>query len=215
MGMMGGMDRRAISCNDLELEIGNRDSMYEAQVPQEFGSFCFAAIQVKSNGDLNDMYDDGVDGEYDQNWFNERYQPLLGSSAIELFTQGGCHVFASALVQSFSYPLRIILGDGPNAISHVYCVSAQHPGYAIDVLGFSNEANRMWEIGRFERRDISPEELRKYFRTTLGPGLFAPTTFWKPAYEKAMARIAEYRSYYDSSRVERTPDAPLDKKSRT
>jgi hypothetical protein len=162
------------------------------------------------------MHDAGVGGPYAEDWFNERYGPLLDSPPIELFIQGGCHVFAFALVSSFGYQLRMIPGDEPRTVSHVYCVSASHPSYAIDVLGFSNERNRVfWDFGRTRCQDITVDDLKRYFRTDREAGLFAPEVFWKPAYAKALARIENYLPYYDGSILARTPDAPPERDSRT
>src|SRR5438093_4273101 len=69
---------------------------------------------------------------------------LASDDDIRLFTQGGCHVFALALHERFNYAIRLIPGRCADSIAHIYCQVPGPPAFAVDVVGFTPEDNRVW-----------------------------------------------------------------------
>jgi hypothetical protein len=149
----------------------------------------------------------GLEGSLDEDWFRERYEPLLAKSDLELFAQGGCHVMAEALHDEFGYPISIIPGDEPGSVSHAFVlVRRGAKEYAVDVLGFTELDQRLWEFGRPDSQPVSVTQLRLRYRSNKGAGLFAHRIFWVPAYDKARARIREHFQIYSGSMIARTSE---------
>src|SRR6266568_254559 len=168
-----------------------------------------------------------LDDPYDEAFFMEKYQPLLHGDPIDLFAEGGCHVFAIALQERFGYPLRLLRKDEDGSVSHVYCYCGVEPCYAVDVLGHTEERARLWDFG-LQRPvhelanaglgypapsswdpviDITVNELRQHFTVKPGKGLFAHRNFMVAARISAEERISKYLEFYDGSSKCRTPDA--------
>jgi hypothetical protein len=126
---------------------------------------------------------------------------------VTLFTQGGCHVFALALLERFSYPVHYIPGHGGKGVSHIYCQVAGTPNYAVDVLGFTPEEERVWKDFGSACRDtpaISREKLLSLFKQLADDdGMCGADWFVRPARQRAELRIDRFWDVFSGNRKER------------
>jgi hypothetical protein len=143
----------------------------------------------------------------DETFLRDRYNSLLAGPDIELFSWGGCHIFARALHDRFSYPIILVPGDD-NGVSHIYCRFSDGYDYCVDVLGFTREDIRVYkQLLRDYVTPISLPDLQRHETSVRGPGLFSASWFTDPAYLKARSRIDTYLPYFDGTLRERVPDA--------
>jgi len=135
----------------------------------------------------------------------ELHRTLLNSDDVKLFTQGGCHVFALALHERFKYPIHCI--RGAFGISHIYCRFAGPPPYAVDVLGFTPEDDRIWkDFGSPCRQPpvISLTEMRSLFKPlTCDGGMCGADWFVCPARQRAERRIDKFIDIFCGKHKER------------
>jgi hypothetical protein len=144
----------------------------------------------------------------------QRASTLLALPGDELFAHGGCHVFALALKERFSYPLLWVREEG-GPHDHVAC--APEHGRLLDVFGwFSHDEYRREEM--LDRRQISflliqEEEVKRRFIFAPGQGYYAHPDFFCPATERARTWIAKYREYFDGTRKVTIPSLHRVKKT--
>ena len=135
------------------------------------------------------------------------HEELLKSDDVRLFTGGGCHVFALALHERFSYPVHYIPGLGGKGVSHIYCQVAGTPNYAVDVLGFTPEEDRVWkDFGSACRVTpaISREKLLSLFKQLADDdGMCGADWFVRPARQRAELRIDRFWDVFSGNRKER------------
>jgi hypothetical protein len=136
----------------------------------------------------------------------ERHRQLLSLDDIKLFTEGGCHVFALALHERFKYPIHYIPGTVGKGISHIYCRFAGPTPYAVDVLGFTPEDDRIWkDFGSPCRKTpcVSLTELRSFFMPlTSDEGMCGEEWFISAARKRADRRIDEFIDIFSGGRKE-------------
>ena len=143
----------------------------------------------------------------EEDYLQHRFGSLLNGPDVELFSHGGCHIFAAALHKRFGYPLFIVPGDG-KGVSHVYCRYDGTPPYCVDALGFTREDIRIYDqLVRDYVKPISPEELKDYQTHIRGPGLFSQPWFYESALQRAEKRLETHLAYFDGTLKERVPDA--------
>ena len=128
---------------------------------------------------------------------------LLALCDEQLFTHGGCHVFAFALREEIRpYPLLRVREKGGDH-DHVACAPDPEDERLLDVFGWlSHDEYKREEM--LERRQLSflliqEEEVKKRFTLTRGQGYYAHPDFFCPATERARAWIAKYREYFDGT----------------
>ncbi len=140
----------------------------------------------------------------------ERHRRLLNSDDVTLFTQGGCHVFALALHERFNYPVHYIPGTAGKGVSHVYCWFVGPTPYAVDVLGFTPENDRVWKDFGSPCRNpplMSLTQLRSLFKPLNNDdGMCGEEWFVCPARQRADRRIHEFLNIFSGSRKERIHD---------
>jgi len=135
------------------------------------------------------------------------HEELLKSDDVRLFTGGGCHVFALALHDRFNYPVHYIPGHGGKGVSHIYCQVAGTPNYAVDVLGFTPEEDRVWkDFGSVCRVTpvISREKLLSLFKQLPEDGgMCGADWFVRPARQRAELWIDRFWDVFSGKRKER------------
>ncbi len=132
------------------------------------------------------------------------HKGLLDSDDIGLFTRGACHVFALALHDRFRYPIHCIPGHSGKGVSHIYCRFVGPTHYAVDALGFTIEADRVWYFSGMSTRAISREELISFFRPlTEAGGMCGEDWFITPARQRAERRIDQFVDVFSGGRKER------------
>jgi hypothetical protein len=137
----------------------------------------------------------------------ELHRRLLKSDDVTLFTQGGCHVFALALHERFNYPVHYIPGTAGNGVSHIYCRFVGPTPYAVDVLGFTPEDDRIWKDFGSPCRNppfVSLTQLRSFFKPlTSDDGMCGEEWFVCAARQRADRRIEEFIDIFSGTRQER------------
>jgi hypothetical protein len=129
------------------------------------------------------------------------HNKLLTLDDVCLFTKGGCHVFALALYERFGYPIRVILGHSNDGIAHIYCQFAGPPNFAVDVIGFTPEDDRMWkDFGGLSTRLINRTELLDLFKPLSEHGMCGEDWFVRPARQRADRRIEAYIDIFSGER---------------
>jgi hypothetical protein len=134
----------------------------------------------------------------------EHHKGILGSNDVDLFTNGGCHIFALALHDRFHYPIHCIPGHSGKGVSHVYCLFVGPPRYAVDVLGFTPEDDRIWQFSGLSTSAMSREELLSRCRPLAdGAELCGDSWFGIPARQRAECRIDQFADVFSGQRKER------------
>jgi hypothetical protein len=135
------------------------------------------------------------------------HQGLLDSDDIGLFTRGGCHIFALAIHERFNYPIHCIPGNSGKGVSHIYCRFVGPPHYAVDVLGFTLEKDRVWYFSGLSTRTLSRAELLSLSRPLAdGAGLCGDDWFVIPARQRAERCIDQFMDVFSGNRRERLHD---------
>lgn len=140
------------------------------------------------------------------------YENLLAGPDCRLFLGGACHVFALALQRRFKYPLLVArrLGDTlPKGAAHVFCEYDE--ARIVDVIGICPRAD-VWKGERLsssehEIEQVSELELRDFYTTEPGGGLYDEAEFLCQARSRAESRIDEYRDCYAGVIETPIPDA--------
>jgi len=133
------------------------------------------------------------------------HKGLLDSDDVGLFTRGGCHIFALALHDRFKYP-HCIPGHSGKAVSHIYCRFVGPPHYAVDVFGFTPEADRVWDFSGLTTPSMSREELLLLSRPLAdGTGLCSDDWFVIPARQRAERSIDQFVDVFSGNRKGRIP----------
>ena len=140
------------------------------------------------------------------------YANLLKEDDVTLFRSGACHVFTLALHERFGYPMSLIrdfrVPHQKNA-THVYChFSGTH---SVDVVGIAPEKIALAELGwsgpNYSRVEASPNEIKTFYTTESGGGLYADLEFLTLTQERAQKRIKTYRDYYSETILSAVPRA--------
>ena len=127
---------------------------------------------------------------------------LLSQSDEDLFSKGGCHVFAICLAEIFHYPIRILRNTTepiPRGIVHIYCCPATD--VMIDFFGRGNECcylrERHYNFPPYRAEAISVSDLENYHTETFGTGgLYVEPCFLESAKQRALRVIEGSRQKY-------------------
>lgn len=130
----------------------------------------------------------------------QRHKDLLASDDVCLFTNGGCHVFALALHERFNYPICVISGYSNKGIAHIYCRFVGPPAFAVNVLGFTPEGDRIWNFAGLSFHLIDHTELLGFFQPLSPEGMCGEDWFVQPARQRADRRIEKYADIFSGQR---------------
>jgi len=127
---------------------------------------------------------------------------LLSQSDEDLFTKGGCHLFAVCLAETFRYPLRLLRDTGvpePGGVVHVYCLPA--PDVMIDFTGRGSERAyrriNCYDFPPYCAETVNRQRIQELSVGEFGRrGLYAEARFVATARSRALAVIAAARSKY-------------------
>jgi len=129
------------------------------------------------------------------------HKDLLTLDDVRLFTQGGCHVFALALHDRFTYPIRMIPGHCNKGITHIYCQFAGPPDFAVDVLGFTQEDKRVWnDFSGTSVCSIDRTKLLDFFQPLSQEGMCGEDWFVDEARQRADRRIEGHVDIFSGQR---------------
>jgi hypothetical protein len=128
---------------------------------------------------------------------------LLSKSDEDLFTEGGCHVFAGCLADTFAYPFRLLRDTSvphPKGIVHVYCLPA--PDVMIDFRGRRSEhfylRSRCYDSPPYHAETVSAGRIQEFSVVEFGQGgLYAEPRFLELARRRASAIIAGAKCKYE------------------
>ncbi len=128
---------------------------------------------------------------------------LLSQSDEDLFTKGGCHVFAVCLFEVFAYPLRLLRDTRPplpGGIVHVYCLPVSD--VMIDFHGRGSERlylrRKCYDFYPYCPETISVGRIEELHVDEFGRGgLYAESQFLDIARRRALAAIAAAKPAYD------------------
>jgi hypothetical protein len=128
---------------------------------------------------------------------------LLNQSDRDLFSTGGCHVFAVCLEEAFNYPLRLLRDTSvphPGGIVHVYCLPATD--VMIDFHGRGSERaylhGKCYDFPPYHAETVPLGRIRGLSVDEFGRGgLYAEPLFIESARSRAFAAIAARRSKYE------------------
>jgi|NGEPerStandDraft_6_1074524.scaffolds.fasta_scaffold33298_3 hypothetical protein len=135
---------------------------------------------------------------------------LLEKSDGDLFTKGGCHVFAVCLAKTLACPIRLLRNTHvplPGGIVHVYCMPADD--VMIDFDGRRSECSyrqkNRYDFPPYEAETVSVGFIEKLYVHDFGHGgLYAEPCFVEVARKRAEAAISAGGSKYECSVSEPT-----------
>ena len=137
----------------------------------------------------------------------QHHKGLLESDDVHLFCNGGCHVFALALHERFNYPIHLIPGHSNNRVAHIYCKFAGSPAYAVDVLGFTPEDDRVWrDFSGLSVSYIDRTNLLQFYQPLSNEGMCGEDWFVRPARQRADCRIEKYIDVFSGQLKARIAD---------
>ena len=127
---------------------------------------------------------------------------LLKQNDEDLFSNGGCHVFAVCLAEILSYPIRLLRDTSiplPGGVVHVYCLPATD--VMIDFRGRSSERSyrdrKRYDFPPYQAETVSVECIKTLYVDNFGHGgLYADPRFIEAARSRALAAIAADKLKY-------------------
>ena len=128
---------------------------------------------------------------------------LLSQSDTDLFTNGGCHVFAVCLFEVFKFPVRLLRDSSkpiPGGIVHVYCLPDLD--VMIDFHGKGSERSylkrKRYDFHPYFSKTISIGGVEAFYVREFGRGgLYAEPQFLEIARNRAFEAIAVGKSNYE------------------